>query len=84
MDNPHVKYRGDTYDPEKADQRIEEATGIPIAEIRAGHNRVFEKFKQDLIKTLNNLRGENARLREENAKLRTQIGNVPKLQDASE
>lgn len=71
--NPHIRYSGVVHDPKKADQRIEEATGKPIAEIKAGFNDVFNKFKMDLRRTIDELRQENTKLKAENARLKSEI-----------
>ena len=71
--NPHLTARGDVYNSKKADERISEACGKPIEQIRTEHNSVFERFKLNLIETISKLREDNTKLRNENAKLRQQI-----------
>lgn len=88
--NPHIKHRGDLYDPVKSDERIVEATGKPIEEIREGFKNVFEIFKRrvelnsqylniDLLRLVRELQEENEQLKREISELRTAIASNPKV-----
>jgi len=83
--NPHIKYTGVVHDPKKADQRIEEATGKPISEIRKDFDSVFNKFKSNLKDTIENLRQENTKLKVENARLKSEIAkiSVPRMRTSN-